>query len=258
MRFLNKHLDALANGQTKIMVFDCEFWHVLGQTGDKKYIFLSNDDFFFIPREIGGFLLTKNKDGSWSYNNPFFVTLSKPKREVSFPISKYATVEKETAELLDKLENLLGLGWGSSFPSRLSPEGLDALNQGLKAYADDENVKAHHKPPSWYKTFIKQYSESTIIVKGNGDIDALKNASKMYGFEYKNPLHVVDVALWNNQSRKKCGTAKLEGTYNCIKNVLDPETKYISQFLPLEKAHDPTTDASMTLIVAMYIQSIQK
>ena len=49
------------------------------------------------------------KHGSWSYNNPFFVSLSKPKREVAFPISKYATVEASTARKLDDLENRLGI-----------------------------------------------------------------------------------------------------------------------------------------------------
>ena len=105
---------------------------------------------------------------------------------------------------------------------------------------------------------MKHYSESTIIVKGTGDIDALKNAAAMYNFEYLSPKHVIDIALWNTESRKKCGTAKLEGTYLCIKKRLDPETKQLSQFLPLEKAHDPTTDASMTLIIALYIQSLKK
>jgi hypothetical protein len=255
MRFHNKNLDLLSKGQSKILVFDCEFWHVLGETGDQAYTFPPNEDFFFVAREIGGFLLTKNVDGSWSYNNPFFVTLSKPKREVSFPISKYATVESSTARKLDELEGKLGLSWGASFPSRLSPEGQEALKEGLKAYVDDANIKAHHKPPSWYKIFMKHYAESTIVVKGTGDIEALKNASVMYGFEYLEPINVVDIALWNPQSRKKCGTAKLEGTYLCIRKHLDKETKHIENFLPLEKAHDPTTDASMTLIVALYIQS---
>jgi hypothetical protein len=257
MRFHNKYLDTLASGQTKILVFDCEFWHVLGENGDNAYIFPPNENFFFMAREIGGFLLTKNVDGSWSYNNPFFVTLSKPKREVSFTISKYATVESSTAWKLDELEKKLGVGWGHSFPSRLSPEGQEALKEGIKLYTEDPNIKSHHKPPSWYKTFMKQYSESTIIVKGTGDIDALKNAAAMYDFEYQEPRHIIDIALWNPQSRNKCGTAKLEGTYLCIKKHLDAETEHLAKFLPLEKAHDPTTDASMTLIVALYIEGIR-
>jgi hypothetical protein len=52
-----------------------------------------------------------------------------------------------------------------------------------------------------------------------------------------------------------CGTAKLEGTFHCITKYLDDETKHLATYLPLEKAHDPSTDASMTLLVAIYIVS---
>jgi hypothetical protein len=102
---------------------------------------------------------------------------------------------------------------------------------------------------------MEVYSESLIIVKGLGDINSLKNASFLYNFQYKNPLDVIDIAEWNEESKRLCETAKLEGSYNCIKRKLDKETKTIADFLPLEKAHDPSTDASMTLLVALYIQS---
>jgi len=254
MRFTNKHLDTLAHGQTKILVFDCEFWHVLGTEPGIK---MTGPDFFFIPREVGGFLLTKNKDGSWSYNSNFFVTLGNQKREVSFPISHYSTVTPQTGYKLDELENRLGLPWGEAFPSRLSPEGVAAYKEGIKVYEADTNIKEHHKPPSWYKTFMKHYSESMIVVKGRGDIDALKNASILYGFDYLEPLDVTDIAIWNPVSYKKCGTAKLAGTFDCIKKKLDNNTKHLADYLPLEKAHDPSTDASMTLLVALYIVSQQ-
>jgi len=257
MRFFNKNLDKLAGSQAKVLVFDCEFWHVLGETGDQKFTFPPQEDFFFIPREIGGFLLTKNVDGSWSFNSPFFVTISKPKRDVAFPIAKYATVSDATARKLDSLESRLGLGWGSSFASRLSEEGQEALKEGIKVYEADKNIKAHHKPPSWYKTFMKHYAESVIVVKGTGDIDALKNAAAYYDFNYESPKEVYDIADWNITSRKRCGTAKLAGTFDCIKKELDEESKHLADHLPLEKAHDPSTDASMTLLVALYIVSQQ-
>lgn len=256
MKFVNKHLDTLAGGQPKILVFDCEFWHVLGKHDDDLFAFPSNQEFFFVSREIGGFILTKNKDKSWSYKNPFFVTLPKPKREVSFPISKYATVEASTAKELDKLEKKLGSPWGTAFPSRLSAEGNAVLEQGLKVYTGDYNIKSHRKQPkAWYSTFMKHYSESTIIVKGTGDMDALKNACVMYDVEYLPPKRVVDIALWNEQSRIICKTAKLEGTFHCITQYFDKGTQDLASILPLEKAHDPSTDASMTLLVAMYIAS---
>ena len=252
MKFHNKQLNLLAHNQTKVLVFDCEFWHVLSD--DKKYNFLDDADFFFVPREIGGFILEKSKD-EWSYNGSFFWTFSKPKYDVAFPISHFSTVTPETGYKLDELEQKLGIGWGVAYPSRLSDEGKRIHKEGIRAYESDANIKKHHKTPAWFVGFMKQYSESMIVVKGTSDIDALKNAAMYYGFEYKDPLEIVDIADWNPQSYKKCRTAKLAGTFDCIKHKLDNETKHLADYLPLEKAHDPSTDASMTLLVALYIQS---
>lgn len=58
-----------------------------------------------------------------------------------------------------------------------------------------------------------------------------------------------------------CGTAKLEGTFDCITPYVDDrgtKRRRLRDILPLDKAHDPTTDASMTLLVAIYIVASQK
>jgi len=252
MKFSLKLLDSLAGNYTKVLVFDCEFWHVLKNINETTIS--SSDTFFFVPREIGGFLLEK-KGTQWKLNKTFFVTLGKPSRETVLPVSKFSTVTPQTAYKLDAIEKRLGLPWGEAFPSRLSNEGKQAYAEGLIIYNSDENIEKSHKSPSWYKKFMEVYSESLIIVKGLGDINSLKNASLIYNFQYKNPLDIIDIAEWNEESTRLCETAKLEGSYNCIKKKLDKETKTIADFLPLEKAHDPSTDASMTLLVALYIQS---
>ena len=59
MKLYNQHLDTLSKGQPKLLVFDCEFWRVMGSSG---FIGIPDSDEFFIPREIGGFFLTKNTD----------------------------------------------------------------------------------------------------------------------------------------------------------------------------------------------------
>jgi len=125
----------------------------------------------------------------------------------------------------------------------------------MEIYNEDINIKSHSKDNSWYSSFMKLYSESLIIVKGTGDIEALQNASILYRFKYKKPLEIIDIADWNEESNKVCKTAKLAGTFDCIKKDLDEESKNIADHLPLEKAHDPSTDASMTLLIALYIQS---
>jgi hypothetical protein len=125
----------------------------------------------------------------------------------------------------------------------------------MEIYNEDTNIKTHHQENSWYPKFIELLSESLVIVKGTGDLEALQNAAILYGFKYKKPLDIIDISEWNDESRRLCQTAKLAGTFDCIKKDLDEESKNIADFLPLEKAHDPSTDASMTLLIALYIQS---
>jgi hypothetical protein len=252
MKFRLKSLDSLAGTYKKVLVFDCEFWHVLLSKNDN--VISQNNEYFFIPREIGGFLLEKVGQ-QWKLNKSFFVTLDKPLRDTVLPISKFSTVTPQTGWKLDEIEHRLGLPWGEAFYSKLSNQGKQAYNEGLLIYNSDPNIKEHHQDFSWYNKFMDIYSQSLIIVKGTGDIDALKNASEIFKFNYKNPLEVIDIADWNEDSRKICSTAKLAGTFDCIKKDLNEEIKTIADFLPLEKAHDPSTDASMTLLVALFIES---
>jgi hypothetical protein len=250
----NKFLDSLGGKHKQILAFDCEFWHVLGESGDLGYEFPPDKDFFFMPREVGGILLTK-KNTKWELSDPFFITLSPPKRDVAFPISKYSNVSHATTNRLDKLEESLGLAWGDAFPSRLSPEGKKAHDEGLIVYEKDHNIKKAHKTQNWYSDFMKLYSNSVVIVKGEQDLHSFQNAAKYYGFKYKKPVDVIDIALWNPESQKLCRSAKLERTFKCIRKKLDSETRELEKLLPLESAHDPTTDASMTLLIALYIES---
>jgi hypothetical protein len=254
MKLYNQHLDTLSKGNPKLLVFDCEFWRVLGSSG---FIGIPDTDEFFIPRELGGFFLTKNTDGSWEYKGYFFVTFFNPKGyDVSFISSHYASVSQKTADALDVYQSYLQLEWSRAFEGTLPENQKPILKESLKLYKSDPNIANNHKPPSWIKKFIKAYSESVIIVKGRADIEALQNMCRIHDFDYYEPLDVVDIALWNPKSRKMCGTAKLEGTYDCITPYVDDrgtKRRRLRDILPLERAHDPTTDASMTLLVAIYI-----
>jgi|LauGreDrversion4_2_1035121.scaffolds.fasta_scaffold46919_5 hypothetical protein len=251
MKFKNTSLDKLANNHNRILVFDCEFWHVLGSSGYIPTQTSSNE--FFMPREIGGAVLTKS-GLEWTLKGKFFVTLSPPKgKEVSFVSSAFASVTKKTSDELDLFQNLLQSPWHASFESTLPDDIKPFLKQGIQTYQQDSNIKKAHKPSSWLKTFIKLYSESLIVVKGPSDIEALKNACRFHKIDYKDPLSVYDVADWNPKSHSLCGSAKLEKTYDCIHSKLNDENKRLDKLLPKGEAHDPTVDASMALIIAVYI-----
>ena len=260
MKLYNQHLDTLAQGQSKLLVFDCEFWRVYGSAG---FHGIPETDEFFIPRELGGFTLSKNADGTWEYKGFFFITFTNPKGyDVSFVSSEFASVSDKTAATLDKYQSVLQLDWSKSFLHTL-PQGeqQSVLLDSLKVYNGDKHISDHHRPPSWIKRFMKTYSESTIVVKGTSDIEALQNMCTMHGYSYLPPKAVVDIARWNRKSRAVCGTAKLQGTYDCILRDIDDtgrKRRRLRDILPMQRAHEPTTDASMTLLVAIYIVASQK
>lgn len=255
MKFKNKYLDILAGEHDQILVFDCEFWHVYGSEGYIPLQKMPNE--FFMPREVGGFFLNRSADGQWIYRNSFFVSLSPPKgKDISFVSSTFANVTEETAQGLDDLQAVLSVPWSSAYLHVLPEEVHEILLEGIDLYNKDPIIKKGHKPPSWLKDFIEEYGKSLVIVKGTADLHALQNACKFHGFEYAPPKQVYDIAEWNLTSYKKCGTAKLDGTYKCIYPKLSDEIKKLIIHLPMKKAHEPASDAAMTLIVALYIISL--
>lgn len=241
-------LDKLSRGYSSILVFDCEFWHVLNNGENVKNV--NKSDFFFLPREIGGVLITKNK--KWKLNN-FFVTLDSPSKDMAFPASHFDTVGKTTKNKLLELEKQLELPWGESFYSELTPEGKKVFKDGVQLYTNDSNIKKHHKPLSWISKFMKVYSNSLVIVKGTSDIDALKNLCSIRKYTYLEPASLIDISNWNSESHKLCGSAKLEDTFHCIKPKVSSHIKELMHLLPLGEAHNPSSDAAMTLVVVLYI-----
>ena len=223
MKIRSAALDQMAGECNSLLAFDCEFWH-------KGEVFL--------PREIGGYHLTRTGD-SWTVEEPFFAVLPPPPGQLNRVSSKFSTTTPATAEALDILEAT----------SKFAPDLLDN-NDMVKEYFADPEVKPHLKPVSWLKGFLKIMSESVVVLKGDMDLKALKSACRTQGFTYHAPLGIVDIATHNPQFTKRCGAAKLEETYDCIKKELSPALK---KAFPVGKAHDPISDAAMTIQIAAWI-----
>jgi hypothetical protein len=245
MKLYNQHLDKLGQGYDQILAFDCEFWRVSGASG---FSAIPKTTEFFTPRELAGFFIKKDENGRWEYSGYFFVTFSPPKgKEVSFISSEFASVSAKTASEMDKYQ--------SAFQSS-SEVSQDLIKESLKVYLQDKHIKNNHKPNSWIKTFLKEYSKSLVVVKGTYDLDAVKNMCVSNDYEYLQPAGIFDIANWNTESHRICGTAKLEGTYDCISRKIDDagtKTRRLRDILPLGRAHDPASDAAMTFLVAIYI-----
>jgi len=245
MKLYNQHIDKLGEGYDQILAFDCEFWRVSDASG---FSAIPKTTEFFTPRELAGFFIKKDEKGKWEYSGYFFVTFSPPKgKEVSFVSSEFSSVSAKTASEMDKYQ--------SAFQSS-SEVSQDLIKESLKVYLQDKHIKNNHKPNSWIKTFLKEYSKSLVVVKGTYDLDALKNMCVSNDYEYLEPAGIFDIAKWNAESHKMCGTAKLEGTYDCISRKMDDagtKTRRLRDILPLGRAHDPASDAAMTFLVAIYI-----
>lgn len=211
---------------------------------------VSGNKFFFLPREIGGIQLTKTT--SWEISS-FFVTLSSLSNNMSLPLSKFTNITSKTANAIQALESELQIPLGEAFYSELDSEKKKIWKQILSLYEGDSNIKRHHEPPSWIKKFMKVFEKSLVIVKGSGDTDALKNLCILKGYEYTKPQKIIDIANWNPESTRLCQSAKLQDTYICIENKLSTELRKINEKLPIKEEHDPTTDAAMTLVIALYI-----
>ena len=252
MKFRNSFLDVLAKEHKKILVFDCEFWHVYGTKG---YIPISSSsDDFFMPRELGGFFITKTKDGYWNLNKPFFAAFRPPEgKDISFISSMFSNVTQKTADEMDKYQSILEVPWASAYLNTLKSEMRELVSDEHKLYLNDPIIKKAIQSPNWLKDFIHSMSESLVIIKGLNDLKSLENASRFYRFKYESPKSYYDIADWNSKSNKICKTARLEGTYKCIKDKLDPEIKDLIKILPIDEAHNPVTDASMALLIALYI-----
>jgi len=242
-------LDKLSHGQDIILCFDCEFWHLF----DKENVnYIAERNYFFIPREIGGFIYTKNSKGEWKLNKPFFVSLNHVSEDISLPISQFASVNIETAAKLDQIKDEIGMNWVDAHFSILDNEKQKLLKKAIKIYENDPYIKKHHKSHSWIKDFLELFPKSTIVIKGLEDIKAIENLCILKGYEYKEPKKIVDIARWNKKFKKYCGSAKLEQTFLCIKENLDSEISEILDHLPKGNAHNPLMDSTMTLIIALF------
>lgn len=102
-------------------------------------------------------------------------------------------------------------------------------------------------------------SHSKVVGKELADLRSILNTSYYASLDPPMDIRYFDISFFNNISRKKYITAKLEITYiGVIKELthedylLDNNASLISIF-DMTKAHNPICDSIMALIIAIYI-----
>jgi hypothetical protein len=98
-----------------------------------------------------------------------------------------------------------------------------------------------------------------VVGKELADLRSILNTSYYASLDPPMDIRYFDISFFNNISRKKYITAKLEITYiGVIKELthedylLDNNASLISIF-DMTKAHNPICDSIMALIIAIYI-----
>ena len=101
------------------------------------------------------------------------------------------------------------------------------------------------------------------IIKGFEDLKAINNHALLYNcinenIVTNNKINYVDIADYNDDLYKKCGSAKLYETYLCLmkykhlhdENWIKVGDAIIKEYMKLNmKPHNPLVDAYYTLIV---------
>jgi len=128
-------------------------------------------------------------------------------------------------------------------------------------YINDKNIQNRMINYDDLDIFINIFNKSKKIGKELIDISAIINTSFLKNIHKPIIDKYFDIAFYNPFSRLLCNGAKLETTYNCVLNKLDSDifsfnssSKFnLSNIVDLTRAHNPTVDAYMTLIVCFYI-----
>jgi hypothetical protein len=119
----------------------------------------------------------------------------------------------------------------------------DVINRQIKYEDQNEFIRLTNKI----------FSESYLIVKGLEDIKAIKNHSSLLKEKYENLDNYYDIAVHNDILFKKCNSAELEKSYQCLEklNLTKPYNSYlkiIENFNKL-KAHNPLVDSYYTWVI---------
>ena len=101
------------------------------------------------------------------------------------------------------------------------------FDEMLDIYYNDELVMNRSFEKYSEKEFLQDLSklfnsDITIVVKGDNDLQALKNSNYYYNKSYFNIKHVIDIAKQNNYYHSmNVGSAKLKDTYNYLRHGIN-------------------------------------
>jgi hypothetical protein len=148
--------------------------------------------------------------------------------------------------------------------SDLKKNEYELFTKSIKLILSDPDVLKRQIKSENQSMFIKLtnllFSKSYLIVKGEEDLKALKNHTLMLNENSIKLQFFFDIATYNNLFLKKCNSAQLENTYECLKKLnfvqkYDFYLKIIENFTEV-KAHNPLVDAYYTLVIFNILKNL--
>ena len=301
---INNILNLVSNKEY-ITCFDCEFQSYL--LDNNKYIgeriSIGNKSYHIksFVLEMGGILLKKKGRqwyiiGEFMFNNPILINVERKMfnyQTVRVLIPEYINTGKSTMKRINKyFNNILSSIDKTKFRNtfdvksetkfRLFGSFFRNENNFLKKYDSKKMFEYHVKIIEDYirdtkhrtydlveisSFYIDISKYSTLIVKGNRDIESIKNIITLTNYKYSTRFSIryinkVDIETFNNIFKIKTGNAKLENNYKSILKTGDPMiktfVKELEKIHSMKKAHNPLVDALFTLVVCIYIYKFIK
>lgn len=261
---LDDKLNKIYNKQTKldnIIIFDVEFLRLSRNNEQLQTI-----------NEMGGIILYKNNN-HWHLVAIFHFNLPpqhKNINEIYLMMTKYNSLtsktEKKNIELEDKLfESYSPISAGkrdkklafkiNGYRLRKNKLQYDLFIKIINNVFNDKDYKKRliTNDFEFMKLTNILFSESYLIVKGKEDFKALNNHLLLLNIKPLECKHYFDIAIYNNFLFKKCESAELEKTYNCLDKLnftktYDKYFKIIQDFCKF-KPHNPLVDSYLTWII---------
>lgn len=276
---LDNVLSNMYNKQTTldtIIIFDIEFFRYL--IGKKQVVTIN---------EMGGIILTKIQN-VWVFYAIFHLNLEPIIKDIDkyyLLLSDTNTTSIETYEIIKNNEKIFlpehNIGKLNEneiikkynikykndeqkkikkikymiklFDFKFNNKLYNLMKENINMILNDKLVK--FRTIKYTNLFLKLtnkiFSNSFLIIKGLEDIKALKNHSSMLKIKSGNINNYFDIAIYNNYLFKKCNSAELEKTYNCLYKNNDKYYNILNRFTEF-KSHNPLIDSYLTWKVYNY------
>ena len=184
------------------------------------------------------------------------ITINKKLQELFYDLLNIINTDKKSNEIINNITNELKkkiyISLINTLPNNHKYKTI------LNLYLSDVYVKNTIIKNNNHANIIKSlnlmmsHEKCLNIIKGNTDIDALYNHTRILNNSIVSINNIIDIANYNNVIYETCGSAKLYESYICLYNIRNSIDLTIEKLIKESIAdnfvpHNPLIDAYYTL-----------